>query len=64
MTTFWSYVWLEEIREVAATRPDKVDPEPRSVRSLDIRIELGGDLLSFDGRLFYASRKSSDESTL
>ncbi len=60
-TVFYRNGWLETARTVSAILPTEVDLQADPDQRADIRIQLGGDLLNFDGELFHAQRKSSSE---
>jgi hypothetical protein len=40
--------------------PAVIDLDRRPGQESDVRLELGGDLLEFDGGLYYAVKRSND----
>jgi hypothetical protein len=58
-TIFYRAGWREYAEALARLLPAVIDVEGRDDQLSDIRLELGGDLLDFDRRLYYAVRRSS-----
>jgi hypothetical protein len=57
---FYRSGWRAYAEDLARMLPAVIDLDRRPGQESDVRLELGGDLLEFDGGLYYAVKRSND----
>ena len=57
-TVYYREPWRQYAQELARLLPAVVELEIDDSQRADVRIELGGDLLDFDRRMYYVIKRS------